>query len=220
MKRIITFIAFAAILCSCYPLTIVMNSTNSKGERTVLTSNQPLFTTSRGSFDVALGTRIAGRDTVIAVLITADTNDNHGIFNKDDKMMFKLSNGKVISLTNVYDKAFDTHTETDVTQTPRTDWGYAYSYSPWSDNIYVTPYAINRMVTRVSTRKINNSYALYLISRDQLWNIISNQVTKLRVEVEDNEYDMPNTDNVSSLFKDITDCLIGGVAVRRAKKEF
>jgi len=220
MKRILVILAALSLMCSCYPLTIVMNSINSKGERTILTSNQPLFSTGRGSFDIALGTRIAGKDTVLAFLITADTEDNHGIFNLKDRLMFKLGDGSKVVLTNVYDKEFESHTETEVSEVPHTKFGYAYSYSPWAGDFYVTPYTINHMVTKVRTRKVNNSFALYLASKEQLANIIGKGVKKLRVEVEDNEYDMPNTDSVSSLVRDLSACLVSGIQKKHVRKEF
>lgn len=208
MKKIITiFAATVLAVCSCSPLRIVMNTTNAEGERTIATSDQPLFSYNQGQLTAALACRIHGKDTVLALLVTSDANTSHGIFSKGDKIKVRFNDDSVIDLENLYDKEFESHTETGVTQTPRTDFGYAYYYDVWTDSIELTPYTINRMVPQAYSRKVSNSYALYLLTRKDITALMTKPVIKFRVEIENADLDMPYTDGVNDLFTALMTCL-------------
>lgn len=224
MTKILSSLLAAASLIlaasSCSPLKIVMDSTN-KGQRTVLTSDKNLFTVmTRGSFNIALGARVSPKDTVLAILLTADTDDNHGIFDLEDRLMFRLSDQSEVFLKNVYEKQFETTQQTNVSSIPKTDYYLDYTYSPWTGNIYVTPYEVNTMVTQVYTTKKNNSYALYLVSKHQMESIISKGVVKLRVEVEDQDYDMADPSSVSGLLSDMYSFLMESVRSKKQRSTF
>ncbi|MCQ2157209.1 MAG: hypothetical protein MJY53_02325 [Bacteroidales bacterium] len=216
MKKL--FFALAACLCAigCSPLRIVMNSKNEDGERIVLTSDKRLF----NDVSVALGAKVAGKDTVLAVLVTYDGNSTHGVFDKDDRMLVRLSDQKVITLNNVYHKEFEEETVTNTTTRRVSDFGYAYSYDPYTDDIYVTPYEVSRFIPQVSTTHITRSYALYFISRPDLDAIIDKGVIKLRIELENSELDMPNTGSVSKTFGKLKDCLYDGIRSGIVRTEF
>ena len=186
-------------MAGCSPLRIVMNSKTEKGERLVLTSDQKLF----GNISAALGAKVAGKDTVLAVLVTYDGPSNHGVFDKDDKLLIRLSDQSVITLKNVYHKEFEEQTETDVSTQRVSDFGYTYSYDLLMDDIYVTPYEVYRFVPRVTTTHKTLSYALYFISKKQINDIMEKGVTKLRIEVEDAEYDMPYPENATNKFTEV-----------------
>lgn len=208
MKKTIILLAAALMtVCSCSTLRIVMNTTGSNGERTILTSDQHLFNYSEGELTAALGCRIQAKDTVLALLITSDANTGHGIFSKGDKVKVRFSDNSEISLTNIYDKEFESHTETGVTEHLKTDFGYAYSYDPYFGDIYVTPYQISRMVPQAYSRKVSKSYALYLLNRKEITSLMTSPVIKLRVEIEDADLDMPDTQGVNSLFTALMGCL-------------
>lgn len=216
MKKL--FFALVVCLCAigCSPLRIVMNSKNEDGERIVLTSDKRLF----NDVSVALGAKVAGKDTVLAVLVTYDGNSTHGVFDKDDRMLVRLSDQKVITLNNVYHKEFEEETVTNTTTRRVSDFGYAYSYDPYTDDIYVTPYEVSRFIPQVSTTHITRSYALYFISRPDLDAIIDKGVIKLRIELENSELDMPNTGGVSKTFGKLKDCLYDGIRSGIVRTEF
>ncbi|MCQ2182092.1 MAG: hypothetical protein MJY89_01635 [Bacteroidales bacterium] len=208
MKKTVVIIAATILaLCSCSPLRIVMNSTSPDGERTILTSDQHLFSYNKGELTAALGCRIQGRDTVLALLVTSDANSGHGIFDKGDRIMVRFNDESVMELTNIYDKEFETYTESGVTQHMRTDFGYAYYYDAWTGSIDLTPYQINRMIPEAYTRKVSNSYALYLLSKKDIVALMTKPVIKFRVEIEDADLDMPNTGEVNNLFSAMMSCL-------------
>lgn len=209
MKKSIFILAATILaLCSCSPLRIVMNTTSPDGERTIVTSEQHLFSYNQGEMEAALGCRIHGKDTVLALLVTSDANSGHGIFDKGNKLMVRFNDKSEIELKNIYDKEFESHTETGVTQQMRTDFGYAYTYDYWTDTIDLTPYQINRMVPQSYTRKVSKSYALYLLTRKQITALMTKPVVKLRVEIEDADLDMPNTEGVNDLFTALMSCLM------------
>jgi len=197
-----------------------MNTSTPDGKRTVVTSDQPLFNTSGGHLTIALGTRISGKDTIMGVLITCSANTGHGVFDKEDRLMLRLSDNSEIILKNLYDKEFENIEETTVTDQYKTEYGAAYSYDPWMDAIYVTPYEVTRVVPQVHHYKTTNSYALYLITKKEIQDIISKGVVKLRVEIEDRDLDMKNTDGVSALFANLRECLMGGIAAGTQRTEF
>lgn len=222
MKRITIILAAAALaVASCGgPLRIAMNTTSPDGTRNIVTSNQHLFRFNKGNIEIALGARITDRDTVLGILVTCDAHTDYGIFDKGNRMMFRLSDGSEISLSNIYEREYEQHEETSVSNQYRTDYGYAYSYSPLMDDIYITPFEVNRLVPRVNTYKVTNSYALYLITKKQLEDIIGKGVMKIRVETDSHDLDMNDTQEASQLFSAMYACLKTGFANAVVRSEF
>lgn len=217
MKKTL-FIVLAAVmlLSGCGGLRIVMNTHDSDGSRTVLTSDKHLFNT----FDMALGAKIAKRDTVLGIMITSDRDADHSVFVKGDKMLFKLADESVITLENVYEKGYEKETVTGQTTVPVDNYGYAYSYSPVLDDIYVTPYSISTFVPRTFVRTTTRSYAIYLVSKKQLHDIMEKGVIKIRIEMEDSDQDMKSTSGVSQMVSDLYECLKEGIAKAPSHAEF
>lgn len=203
MKRLSVFISFVLVIAcvsqSCAPLRIVLNSADKTGARKMLTSDVDLF----GSFSMAMGAKVSAKDTLLAVLVTCDKKSDHGIFDLNDRLMIRLSDDSEVVIKNTYDKAYDKETETRVDEIPENRTGIAYAYSPWTDEIFVTPYIARRMVPRVYNVTVTKSYALYFISKKQINDIMEKGVTKLRIEVEDAEYDMPYPENATNKFTEV-----------------
>lgn len=219
MKSPISSIYASALLLlaltACSPLRIAMNSKSPEGIRTVLTSNLHLF----GDFDVALGASIEPSDTVLGILVTCTRSSDHGLFDKGDRMKIRLSDGSVTELENIYHKEFDREVQTFNTVDRVSQYGMSYVYDPIYDAVWVSPVEVSRMVPSLHTTTVSNSYALYLISRPQLADIISKGVVNLRIEIEDDECDMKNTSGLSGQMSDMYDCLKEGIVngVRRTK---
>lgn len=207
MKKILLFAAICLLSVACSPLRIVLNTKAPDGERTILTSNVPLFSYDFSTMEAALGARISGKDTVMAVLITCDKDSNHGIFDKDDRMLIRMSDNSVITLTNVYDREFEIETQTNQTQERISSIRYDYVYSPWADAVFIAPYEVSTFIPRTYITRKSNSYALYFITRQQLFDIMNKEVVKLRIEIENDEVDMPQPGNTSATFKALYDCL-------------
>lgn len=217
MKRtsLIILAAFLA-LAGCGTPRIVMNSHDSTGARTVLTSDKPLY----GNFDIALGAKLEKRDTVLGIMITCGRNSDHSVFVKGDKLLFRLADDSVITLSNVYEKGFETETTAEQTTMPVERMGFAYSYSPLLDDIYVTPYSISTFVPRTYLRTTTKSYGIYLLSKKQLSDIIEKGVIKVRVEMEDSDQDITSTANVAGNLAELYECLKGGMINAPVHKEF
>ena len=203
MKKFLSALGLCLCVIGCSPLKIVMNSKNEQGDRIVLTSDQRMFK----DVSFALGAKVSAKDTVLAVLVTYDGNSDHGVFDKDDRMLIRLSDQKTITLVNIYHKEFEEETVTSTSTRRVSDLGFAYSYDPYTDDIYVTPYEVSRFIPQVNTSHITKSYALYFISKTDLDAIIGTGVIKLRVELESSELDMPNTSGVADTFSRMRDCL-------------
>lgn len=217
MKSKVLFFALCiAAAVSCSPLRIVMNSREPDGSRLVLTSDKDLF----GDFDIAMGAKVSPKDTVLAVLVTSTKRADHGIFDKDDRMMFRLSDGSEIHLNNLYHQEYEKRSETETTTRRSVDFGYVYSYDPIYDDVFVNPVEMSRLVPEVRTRITTNSYALYLITRRQLMDIVQKGVVKLRIEYEMGEDDMPSPSSVSGLMGGIYECLKAGIESQTQRREF
>lgn len=191
MKKLTLALIAAITLASCSPLRVALNYTDKNGVKTICTTDIDLF----DSFEVAMGERIEGNDTVLSLLITSTMKSDHGIFEKGDKLMMRLNNDSEIVLTNLYDKEYKEETTTHYTQDRIYDDGFAYSYSPFTGSIYVTPYTLTRMVPRRYITHTTKSFALYLISKQQVLDIIEKGVKKLRVEIETTDCDMPHPED-------------------------
>lgn len=217
MKRYLLFIAVCmAAAVSCSPLKLVMNSRDKDGSRLVLTSDKHLF----DNFDMALGAKVSPKDTVLAILITSTKRSDHGIFDTDDRLLLRLSDGSEVALNNIYHMEYEKESVTESGTRRVYDYGYVYSYDPLYDNVYVNPVEISKLVPEVHTRVTTNSYALYLIPRKQLVDIIEKGVIKLRVEYEMGEEDMPNTSSVSGTLRGMYECLKEGIDQKTNRKEF
>jgi len=166
-----------------------------------------------------MGAKISGKDTVLAFVLTCDADSDHGIFDEGNKFMFRLSDGSEISLSNLYDKEYEKDEGTSVSQQYQTDYGYSYSYSPWTDDIYISPFEVTRLVPRINHYKTTKSYALYLVTPKQLTDIITKGVKKVRVEIEDKDIDMTDTENVAPLISQLYECLKGGLS-KELRSEF
>lgn len=217
MKSKVLFFALCiAAAVSCSPLRIVMNSREPDGSRLVLTSDKDLF----GDFDIAMGAKVSPKDTVLAVLVTSTKRADHGIFDKDDRMMFRLSDGSEVHLKNLYHQEYERQSETETTTRRSVDFGYVYSYDPIYDDVFINPVEMSRLVPEVHTRTTTNSYALYLITKKQLTDIIGKGVVKLRIEYEMGEEDMPSAKSVSELLGNIYEFLKAGIESRTQRSEF
>jgi len=216
MKRtLIIFAAMAFLVCSCNPLRIVMDK-NKNGERTIVTSEHRMFGYKDGHFSAALGCQIHGKDTVLAILLSSDADKGHAVFDKDDKLMFRLKDGHTITLSNVYDRsAYHTEVKTETYSERVVDYTFAYNYSPWVDAFYVSPYQINTFVPRTRTYRESTSYALYLLSLKELIGVCYGDVVKVRVEVDDGYAEQDPANGISDLFKELAECL-----GKRARADF
>lgn len=187
LNRLLMAAAAVLMAASCAPLRIVMNSTDTTGKRTVCTSDLALF----DEFSIAMGARIAPRDTVMAVLITSDKKSDHGIFDMNDRLMIRLGDDSEVILTNIYDHEYEKGLQTGTTTDTYYRHTYEYAYSPLLDAVIVEPVTVRTMVPRTYSYTTTKSYALYLITRQQVQDIIDKGVKKLRIEIEDADCDMP-----------------------------
>ena len=219
MKKIFILGLLAAVLFTgCSAPKLVMNSKHKDGSRVMLTSDKNLF----GNFNFALGAKIMPKgETVLGVLITCDIDSDHGLFDLNDKLLIRLTDSTKIELTNVYDKEYDKETKTETTTTPVVaPVGFSYAYRPFAPGIFVTPYDVAAFVPQTYVTTTTHSYALYLISKEQLESIIGKGVIKLRIEVENAEYNMGDTNYVGEKFSVLYDCLKDGIANPVKRTEF
>ena len=198
MKRLIAIsvlcAAVAAAASSCSPLRIVYDTTD-KGVRTLCTSDASMF----DEFSMAMAARVSPKDTLLAILITSDKHSDHGIFDTNDRLLMRLGDGSEIKLVNLYDHEYEASTETHNTQDVYYNTTFAYAYSPYVDSFYVEPVTIRTMVPRTYTTTSTKSYALYLITKQQVLDILAKDIAKLRIEVENADCDMPDPHAVQSI---------------------
>ena len=193
MKNINVLIAAAiatvALVCSCSPVRVAYDYRDKDGGRIVLTSDKPLY----HDLSMALGAKVMNqKDTIMAILITYDGDSDHGMFDTDDQLLMRLSDQSVIALQNLYHQEFEKETTTSYT-TDRvvTDLGWRYTYDPYIGGVFVTPVQLEQFIPRQTRHTTTKSYALYLITKQQLNDIIGKGVIKFRVEMENAELDMP-----------------------------
>lgn len=218
MKKFFILLFAAVMFASCGVVRLEMDSRQSDGSRILMTSDSRLF----DDVSVALGAKVKNqKDTILAVLAVYDGRSEHGVFDCGNKMQFRLTDNSVISLSNIYENEFEKGTETYTTQDRVSEYGYAYAYDPYTMSMYVTPYEASTFIPREHTRVTTKSYALYLISKKELEDIITKGVVKLRVETENDELDMlSGTDRVAALLAEEYKCLKEGLATNRVRPEF
>jgi len=199
MKKGLIFALVCICAASCGAFKKIAVNTNIDGVRTILTSNRHLT----GDIEFATGARTTQKDTIVAFLITSTEDSNHSIFSKGDLLQIKLTDGQTIKLTNVYDKeAYEKETESGITNSVHTNYMYDYVYSPWTDGIYVVPYQINQMVPHSYTRTTTYSWALYLVTYQQIQDIINKGVTRVRIEDESGFVEVRNPEGFCAIVKE------------------
>jgi len=209
MKKLSLLVALVALMASCDTIKIAMNTTNAKGERRVMTTSPRFFSTQGYDVNLAGGVLIQGKDTLAGLVITCDAPVKQALFETGSLMRIRLTDGQEITLKNLLDREYESHTETEVSERMQTDYGYIYS--PWAPGFYATPYRVTSMVPEVYYKEVNNSYAIYPISYTQTMNVITKGVDKLRIETSVINLDMPYTGGVAETFKQIGLCLIQGI---------
>lgn len=207
MKKFFILAAICLVAASCSTPKIAINTTN-KGARILLTSNSSLFRFNDNKMYAALGVKMEKTDTIMGILITYDGDTGKGIFSRGDKMMFRLKDGKEFSLVNMYDKEYESKSETTTSSRMQTDYAISYSYSPWTGGFYFDPIMVSHWVPEVYTTKITNSYGLYLINKAQIKGILETGVSKLRIESELGDADMPEPEEVQEIFQTLFDLLV------------
>lgn len=222
-SRIITIALAATVLAasSCNPLRVVLNTQSPDGERKIVTSEKIIASEDGVNLSMCMGTRIHAKDTVVAIALSIDAATGKSVFDKGDKFMLKLGDGRTVTLVNILEDEYEEHTETHVQDRPvYTGIRYSYAYSPWAGPVFVTPYDAYAMVPEVYTTKVANSYALYLITKEDLSGIIYKGVKKMRIEIDRADLDITDTKDIAPLIKSMVMCLIDGAKTEIRKGEF
>lgn len=201
-RSLVIIALVAAAVASCAPLRIVLNKTDKNGTHTVGTSDTPLF----GSFELAMGMQTtAKKDTLVGLLITCEKDSDHSVFQKNDLLKIRFEDESEMALKNVYEKEFERETHTETTVDTYYNNRLAYAYNPWMDDFYVTPVTFRTFVPRTYTRTTSKSFALYLVTKQQLLDIMNKRIIKLRIEIESADCDMPFPEEFSSRVRELHD---------------
>ena len=207
MRKLLFAGALALMAMACNPLKIALNKTDSEGVRTVVTSSQNLF----GIYEMALGVRISEADTIMGIIVSAESNKMHGLFDQDDHLYFTLNDGSKVTLRNILDRdAIEVRKET------KTDYNYAnqgltYAYGPWGRRYFISPYAASSYFSQTYETTVVDSYALYLITYEEMVSIITKGVEKLSIEADNDTDVMLNTVGLQEQFAKMFQCLGDGV---------
>ena len=205
MRKLILFSALALVAMACNPLKVALNKTDSEGVRTIVTSAQHFF----NDYDVALGVRVSNADTIMGIVVSASSSKLEGIFDQDDHLYFTLNDGSKVTLRNIYNKdAIEVRKET---KTDYTNPGWSYAYGPWGRRYFISPYAASSYFSQTYETTVVDSYALYLITYDEITRIINIGVQKLSIEADSNTDEMMNPSGLQILFRDMLQCLASGV---------
>lgn len=218
MKKLSFLLLAALTLTSCNITRLAVDTKDEEGSRVLYTNDSHVF----DDVDIALGAKIdTDGDTLLAVIVTYEGRGNHSVFEYNGKMMFRLTDGSVITLTNMYKNEFEKDTETYTTNDRFSTLDYAYYYDPYSDAVYVSPYEVSHFIPRTHTRLVTRSYGLYLISKHQLQDIIDKKVIKFRVETESSELDMTSgAGKVSAILAEQFKCLQESYSHEKQRSEF
>lgn len=205
MRKLILFSALALVAMACNPLKVALNKTDSEGVRTIVTSAQHFF----NDYDVALGVRVSNADTIMGIVVSASSSKLEGIFDQDDHLYFTLNDGSKVTLRNILDRdAIEVRKET---KTDYTNPGWSYAYGPWGRRYFISPYAASSYFSQTYETTVVDSYALYLITYEEMARIINIGVKTLSIEADNNTEEMINPSGLQTLFKDMLQCLASGV---------
>lgn len=205
MKNLLFVSAFALMAMSCSSLRIALNKTDSEGVRTVVTTTEHLF----GNYEMALGVRISDADTIMGIIVSTESNKLNGIFNQDDHLYIVLGDGSKITLRNILDSdAYEVRKET---KTDYSTAGMSYAYGPWGRRYFIRPYAASSYFANTYETTVAYSYALYLITYEEMVRIISKGIESLSIEADNNTDIMRNTFGLQEQFAAMFQCLGEGV---------
>lgn len=193
-KKILYILIATTALCSaCSTLSIEMNTIDNDGKHTICTSNIALF----GNFDIAMGMQTSKKDTLMGLVVTCNKQSNHGVFMKGERLMIRFDDGTEIKLSNIYDREYDKEVKEEKIYENYVDTRLVYAYSPWTDQVYVEPVTYRALIPHTYVNTQTKSYALYLVTRNQMHDILTKKAVKVRIEIEDEDCDMGNPANFS-----------------------
>lgn len=143
-KGCLLLVLMPLLLVSCDTIRIAMDSTNTGGERRIMTNNQDFFRTQGYEVGIAGGVLIQGKDTLAGLVITCDAPVKKALFEGGSKMHIRLNDDQTIVLSNMLDRESDSHTETEVHDHLSTT-DYDYVYSQWGPALIATPIRVTSM---------------------------------------------------------------------------
>lgn len=212
MKKIIfASIILALALSSCAPLRVVLN-TERNGVHKICTSDVELF----GYFEIAMGMQIEKADTVLALLITCGKNSDHGVFDKNDRLLVRFADGEEMQLRNIYNQEYNKEVQTNYTTDTYYNDRLMYTYSPYTGEVFLTPVTFRTFVPRTYTTTKTLSYALFPITREQYGKLAGKEIEKVRIEIEDENCDMPYPRGFGERVKDLHDFIVSKKALDRS----
>lgn len=212
-KSLFLVMACFALFSACSSLKIAINTVDNDGKHTICTSDISLF----GHFDIAMGMQVSEKDTLMGIVVTCDKNSDHGVFQKGERLMIRFVDGSEMALTNVYDREFDKETTTQEGYESEMETRLAYAYSPWTGNIYLAPVTYHALVPYSYTSTVTKSYALYLVTRQQMHEMLTKQAIKVRVEIESADCDMPHPENFNSRITKLHEFLLLSRMMQRSE---
>jgi len=218
MKKICLLLAAIAMMTSCDTIRIVVNSSNNKGERQVMTSSPFLYRVDGHEVSLAMAAKMTTKDTIAALVVTCDAPVKLPLFVSGQKMKFHLNSGDSITLTNIlhleYESTVDT---TEYTYYSTSYQRYYYSDLAICDADYVYVYdgycvgEFNSWVSGMRLKRANNSYAIYPITHSQLCKIVNTGVDDIQMDTNVKDLNMYYTGHVAELMKNLAVCLVEGI---------
>jgi len=204
-KSLLLVFAACIVLSSCGAFKKIEINTNSKGVRTVLTSCRHVFS----NVKVALGARsVNAKDTVMVVYLYSTKDSEHGLFDSGDVFQIKLTDNTIINLKNILDKEYEKETVTSTSTVSRPYPTYGYCYGPFGEPYFISAYDMYSMIPVTTTTTTTYSSAMYLVTAQQMIDILTKGIVKARIECEEGYLDVPNPARLQEVFKNELEDLV------------
>lgn len=206
MKNIILTTIVCFIALSCNTLKLAVCETAPDGSQVYASTDVTLLVDETDDIYTALGMKAGGgKDSLFAISVTSQKKSDEALFKKGEKMVITLSDGSEIVLKNICDSYYAVENEFYLSSQPVSGVAYnvyASPYYPWYGFIGA-PYQFTGYVPSPDIKKNTYSYALYLVSCEQIHAIMEKGTTSLVIGSGERKFQMKHPENASELYSQL-----------------
>jgi len=207
-KRLLLLSLLCLLAVSCDTLKLIKYPIPPDGAKLYATSNVNLFEEDGDEFLTALGMKPIEKDTLVAVSISTYKMTESAMFGKGNTVTISFEDGSVIVWKNVLDSYMEVENNVVLKGKPVHGMAYNYYYSPWVGITYAVPYQVAGYVPSPSIEKTTSSYALYIVSTEQIRAVSNKVITGFELQAGKHKYKMKNPETASGIYSQLYGFLV------------
>lgn len=207
-KRLIIIAGLCLVAMSCDTLKLAINTKTPDGGRFYATSEVNLFADEGDDFFTAMGIKPGGEASMLAISISTNKSSDSAMFGRGNTLTIGFEDGSEIVLKNILDSYMETENKLVLKSTPVSGVVYSYYYTPWAGMLYTLPNQVAGYVPSPDIERKTASYALYIVSSEQIKAISSKVITKFELQAKKHTFLMKSPEEAGGIYSQLYDFLL------------